>query len=203
MLPFLFAGMSLGAAAGISPGPLLALLVSQTLRHGLRDGVRVAFAPALSDVPIILLCLFVLRSAANLGSATAWMFLLGGCFVAYLGYDSLRTSGLGAGQGELAPRSMAKAVAVNLLNPHVYLFWATVGAPMLVQGWKRADGSAAAFLGGFYACLIGSKVVVAVLVDRSRDALNGRGYKLAMRIMGVLLLAVAVWMLASGVTSLP
>lgn len=197
MLPFLLSGLSLGAAAGVSPGPLLALLVSQTLRHGLREGVKVAFAPVLSDAPIVLLCVLVLRGVSNLGPAAAWISIAGGCFVAYLGYDCLRTRGLATNEA-VTPRSLAKAVAVNLLNPHVYLFWGTVGAPMLLQGMRRADGSALAFAGGFYTCLIGSKLLLAVLVNRSRAVLAGAGYRWAMRAMGALLLGVAVWMVASG-----
>jgi threonine/homoserine/homoserine lactone efflux protein len=199
VLWFLLSGLSLGAAAGISPGPLLALLVSQTLRHGFREGAKVAAAPLLSDAPVVLLCLLAIQRAEGLGSAAAWVSMLGGCFVAYLGYDCLRAPGVAASGGPEAPRSLAKAVTVNLLNPHVYLFWAAVGAPMLLQGIQRRDGSALAFVVGFYAGVVGSKLTVAGLVHRSRQALAGRGYLWTMRIMGILLLGIAAWMLMSGV----
>ena len=194
--------MSLGAAAGISPGPLLALLVAQTLRHGVKEGIKVAFAPAVSDGPVIVLCVLVLRSATGLGPAAGWLSLAGACFVAYLGYDCLRTTNVAGGQGTAAPRSFVKAVAINVLNPHVYLFWATVGAPMLLNGWRRADGSALAFAAGFYASLIGSKAVLAVALHRSRNALAGRGYAWTTRVTGVLLLGVAGWMLSNGLRAL-
>ncbi len=198
MLWYLFSGLSLGAAAGISPGPLLALLVAQTLRYGLREGAKVAIAPLLSDLPIVAACFVAVSRAANLGASLAWISLLGGGIVAYLAYDCLRTPGVPAAAGPAAPRSTLKAAAVNLLNPHVYLFWATVGAPMLLQGLRRADGSALAFGAGFYTCLVGSKLIVAVLVHRSRGILKGRGYSWAMRIMGVVLLGIAGWMVARG-----
>ncbi|MEN6537259.1 MAG: LysE family translocator [Bryobacteraceae bacterium] len=201
MLPFLLSGLSLGIVSGLSPGPLLALLISQTLRHGFREGLRVAFAPIISDVPVVLLCLFVLSKVSGLGPALAWMSILGGVFVGYLGYESMRASGLDLGAQRTAPRSLSKAVLINWLNPHVYLFWTMVGAPMLLKGFNRGDGSAFAFAGGFYVCLVGSKVLVAYLVSRSRNALAGRGYKLTMRILGALLLTVAVWMLGSGIAN--
>ncbi len=201
LLPFLLAGVSLGAAAGISPGPLLALLVSQTLRHGLREGVKVSFAPVLSDAPVVVLCIVLLRGVAGPGPAAAWISIAGGCFVAYLGYDCLRATAMSAGPVSAAPRSLAKAVAVNFVNPHVWIFWATVGAPMLLNGWRRSGGSAFAFLAGFYLCLIGSKLLVAVLVNRSRTVLTGPGYRWVIRVMGALLVAVAVWMVANGVAA--
>ena len=202
MLPFLFSGLSLGLAAGLSPGPLLALLVSQTLRHGLREGLRVALAPLISDIPIVLLCFYFLSTISGLGPALALVSIAGALFAGYLGYESLRAPGLELRGEQATPRSLSKAVAVNLLNPHVYLFWAMVGGPMLHKGLESADGSAFAFAGGFYVCLVGSKILVAVLVSRSRDALTGRGYRIAMRVLGILLLAVAAWMLAGGIAGL-
>ncbi len=202
MLTFLVSGLSLGLAAGLSPGPMLGLVISQALRHGAREGMRVAFVPLLSDLPIVLLCLFALSKLSAMAVALAWLSIAGGIVVAWLGCESLRASRLELGGDWAAPRSVTKAVAVNMLNPHVYVFWATVGAPMLLSGMKRADGSAAAFVTGFYACLIGSKVLLALLVGRSRNALMGRGYQFVMRALGVLLLALASSMIAGGLRGL-
>ncbi len=202
VLPYLLSGLSLGIASGLSPGPLLALLVSQTLRHGLRDGLRVAFAPMISDAPIVLLCLFVFSRISGLGQALAWMSVVGGAFVGYLGYESLRACTADLNERQPAPRSFTKAVLINLLNPNVYLFWAMVGTPMLLKGWARSGGAAFAFTGGFYACLVGSKILVAMAVSRSRNVLAGRGYRFTMRLLGILLLVVAVWMFAGGIAGL-
>ncbi len=160
-----------------------------------------AFAPIISDVPVVLLCLFVVSEISGLGPVLAWLSILGGIFVGYLGYESLRASVLNLGTERVAPRSLSKAVLINLLNPHVYLFWTMVGAPTLLKGFHRGDGSAFAFAAGFYTCLVGSKILVAYFVSRSRNALAGRGYKLTMRILGTLLLAIAVWMLGSGIAN--
>ncbi len=202
VLPFLLSGLSLGIAAGASPGPLLALVISQTLRHGLREGLRVAVAPVVSDVPIVLLCFFVLSKVSGLGPALAWVFLLGGAFVGYLGCEALRAPDPELGEKSAGPHSLSKAVLVNLLNPHVYLFWAAVGAPMLLKGFERSNGAAVAFAGGFYTCLVGSKVLIAILVSRTRSVLRGPAYRFVMRLLGVLLLGVAAWMLTSGIAGL-
>ena len=49
------AGLVYGLSAGFSPGPLMALVISQTLKHGIREGAKVAVAPLITDLPIILL----------------------------------------------------------------------------------------------------------------------------------------------------
>ena len=58
----LVVALTLGLAAGVSPGPLLALVVSATLERGFGAGLRVASAPLVTDLPIILACVSVLRS---------------------------------------------------------------------------------------------------------------------------------------------
>ncbi len=59
-LSSLAAGTVFGLSAGFAPGPLLTLVITQTLRHDIREGVKVAMAPLITDLPIILLSLLVL-----------------------------------------------------------------------------------------------------------------------------------------------
>lgn len=205
MLPFLLSGLSLGLAAGLSPGPMFALVVSQTLRHGLREGVRVSFAPLLSDLPIVLLSLYAVSRLASFSSALAWLGILGALFVAWLGFDSLRAARLHPGAAApppAPPRSLSKAVAVNLLNPHVYLFWTAVGAPLLLKGARQTAAAAPAFLAAFYASLIGSKILLALLISRSRRILDGPALRLVHLLLALALFALAAWMLHTAATTL-
>lgn len=61
MIGFLLSGILLGLSGGLAPGPLLTLVASETLRHGARAGVRVALAPLLTDLPIVLATVSLLR----------------------------------------------------------------------------------------------------------------------------------------------
>jgi len=60
MLNFLGIGLILGLSAGFAPGPLLTLVISETLQHDLKAGVKVALAPIITDLPIIIFTLFIL-----------------------------------------------------------------------------------------------------------------------------------------------
>ena len=51
----LITGIILGLMAGISPGPLLALVISETLKHGKKEGIKIALTPFITDLPAILL----------------------------------------------------------------------------------------------------------------------------------------------------
>ena len=54
-------GLLLGAPSGIAPGPMLILIISETLRHGIRAGAKVACTPLLTDIPVVLTSGFIFR----------------------------------------------------------------------------------------------------------------------------------------------
>lgn len=203
MIAAVSAGVLFGLTAGFSPGPLLTLVVAQTLAHGVREGVKVALAPLLTDLPIIALAALASARIARFEGALGAISLAGAGFVAFLAWGSLRTSGPAVGAEAGAPRSLRKGALVNVLNPHPYLFWTTVGVPTMVRA-AAADGppAAAAFVGAFLALLAGSKVLIAVAVGRSRAVLAGRTYAWTMRALGVLLFAFALLLLRDGLALL-
>jgi threonine/homoserine/homoserine lactone efflux protein len=174
---FWIKGIVFGLSAGFSPGPLLALVISQTLRHGL-----------LTDLPIIVLTVFVLTRLAGFRGVLGAVTLAGAVFVLFLAYENLRIRGFEGGRQPEGPQSLSRGVLVNALSPHPYLFWLTVGAPAIVQAWGEHAAAAAGFLAGFYVCLVGSKMFLAALVSRSRQFFIGRAYVYAMRILGAILL---------------
>ena len=198
MITPLVAGVVLGLSAGFLPGPLLTLVISHTLRHGIKEGIKIAIAPLVTDIPIVLIAVFVLTRLAHFQSILGSISLVGGIFVLYLAYDCFRTSRLDMNVQDAEPQSLGKGVLVNALNPHPYLFWVTVGAPMMIKAWKESPLMAIAFLTGFYVCLVGSKVFIATLAGTSRQLLIGRTYGYLMRILAVLLLLCASILFKEG-----
>ena len=198
MFTYLSAGIVLGLSAGFSPGPLMTLVISQTLRHGVREGIKVAVAPLVTDLPIILAATFLLTRLSNYRPVLGTISLIGGLFVLLLAYESFRTRGIDATAGDAAPQSLGRGVAVNVLSPHPYLFWLTVGAPMIVKGWGESPPRAGAFVAGFYICLVGAKLAIAVATGRSHQMLRGETYRYVMRLLGLLLLIFAIMLLKDG-----
>ena len=83
-------GVLLGLSAGLAPGPLLALVLAQSLRHGAREGCKVAVTPLLTDAPIILLALIIAAKLAALRPLLGVVSIAGGAFVLYLAWDCFR-----------------------------------------------------------------------------------------------------------------
>jgi threonine/homoserine/homoserine lactone efflux protein len=194
----LASGLVLGLSAGLAPGPMLALVLAQTLRYGPREGCKIALIPLLTDAPIILVALAFASRLAALRFGLGLVSVAGAFFVLYLAWDCSRPVPPGPPDRGERPASWLKGVLTNVLNPHPWLFWLTVGAATLAGAMAQGWTVALAFLSGFYVLLVGSKVVVALLAGRSRDFLAGRGYRVTMRLLALALAGLALLLFREG-----
>ena len=58
ILGLTLAGTTLGLVEGIKPGPLLTMVIKETLSGGLRAGIWTAAAPIFTDGPLVIVSLF-------------------------------------------------------------------------------------------------------------------------------------------------
>lgn len=198
MTDFLFIGIMLGLSAGLSPGPLLTLVISETLQHGVGSGIKVAAAPVVTDVPIILLTLFIVSRLSGSQYALGIISLAGGVFILITGYQSICTKAVEVSMANKQPKSLLKGVVANFLNPHPYLFWIGVGAPTMSKALTKGVMPPCAFMAGFYLALVGSKIMLALAVGRSRTFLSDNIYLYTLRFLGLLLCVFAVILFRDG-----
>jgi len=187
LITYLLSGCLLGLFAGVSPGPLLALVVSETLQNGRRAGLLVSVAPLITDLPIIVASLYVLSRLSDMEPVLGVISLFGACFLGYMAYGNLTVAG---------------PVYVNVLSPHPYLFWISVGGPIVIKASSSGYLHAGAYVAGFYVFLVGSKVAVACLVDRSRGLLSGKRYTVLVKVLGGVLLVFAALFVREGLVLL-
>lgn len=199
---FVLAGLALGLGAGLSPGPLMALVITTVLASGFRAGVRVAFSPLVTDVIVIVVSILVVGALPE--RATGGLGVAGGLYVVWLGIEALRGRDVAVEDPVAASHERDEAVRrtradplwrgalLNLLSPHPWVFWLGVGAPLLVAAWSSSPAAAVGFLLAFYLLLIGCKVLLAAAVAGGRRHLTDRGLRLAHRAAGVLLLLTGV-----------
>ena len=198
MIHFLTLGVILGLSAGFAPGPLLTLVISETLQHGIKSGIKIAIAPFITDFPIIILTLFILTKLSNFHNILGLISLAGGLFILFMGYETIRSKGDELELHKAKSNSLTKGILVNALSPHPYLFWLSVGAPTMTKALSVSNAAFLAFIGGFYIFLVGSKIVLAILVGKSRSFLQGNIYKYIIRSLGAALFALAFILFYDG-----
>ncbi len=181
---------------------MLALVLAQTLRHGSREGCKIALTPLITDPPVNLVALALASTLGQIRPLLGIVSIVGALFVLYLAWESLWPARPDIVVLAERPRSWFKGIVTNLLNPHPWLFWLTVGAAILAKAMAQNWMVAAAFLFGFYLLLVGSKAMVALLAGRSRDLLAGRGYRVALRVLAALLALFALLLFWEGLNHL-
>jgi threonine/homoserine/homoserine lactone efflux protein len=210
----LLAGLVLGLGSGVSPGPLLALAISTTMRRGLRAGLLVVSAPLVTDTLFIVLTVTVISQLSP--TIVAGLSLVGAAVIAWFAWENAREArraDIAALRTEpptesgnrltrLTRQPLLQAATVNVLNPAPWLFWISAGAPLLIgfadQGW----GLVIAFLVAFYVAIIGSKALLVVAIAAGRHRLSTRGYRLILAGVSIMLAILAVGLAINGVRSL-
>ncbi len=78
----------------------------------------------------------------------------------------------------------------------------TVGAPMTLKGYEVNLLSAVSYVAALYVFLVGSKITVALLVDRSKQFLESRIYIYIIRALGLVLLIFSLIFIKDGLAFL-
>ena len=77
----------LGVVEGLKPGPLMTMVVRETLSGGLKAGMWTAAAPIFTDGPLILLSVLIAASVADSPSLLLAITVAGALFLAKMGVD--------------------------------------------------------------------------------------------------------------------
>ena len=189
----------LGLSAGWSPGPLLTLVITETLRSGIGAGFRVAVAPLITDTPIILVALVLMPRLNTSLTVMGVITLAGAAVISWMAIESMTFKGTAGETTPAPPASIWRGVVANALNPSPYLFWFTVGGALVLRTADQNRPAAAVFILVFYSCLVGSKMMLALAVGRYRRFLQSQVYVWTLRLLGGVLLMFAgrfVWQAA-------
>ncbi|MCF8104655.1 MAG: LysE family translocator [Desulfohalobiaceae bacterium] len=195
----ILSGATLGLFAGLAPGPMLTLVLAQTIQYNAREGIKVAAAPLITDPPIIALALVLFDQVADIQPAMGIISLAGAVYLGYLGLEALRVTAADLDIRTRMPNSFQKGILTNFLNPHPYLFWFSVGIPLLLSPEQNRAGLAAVFLISFYLLLVGSKMGLALVVGRGKPLLKTRVYPWIMKGLGIALWVFGLVFLVKGV----
>lgn len=193
---YIIIGFLLGLS-GLIPGPLLALVISETLKHGTKAGIKVAASPLITDLPIILVTIFIMSRFSDTDFILGSIAFAGSFFLIYLAYESFSFRVINSGLPDSA-NTIKKGIIANFLNPSPYVFWFTIGAPTIIKAFDESLVHALLFLFVFYSVLVGSKVVIAVITGKAKNFLSSKYYMYLIRLLGIILLVFALYFIKNG-----
>ncbi|MBI9054923.1 MAG: LysE family transporter [Bacteroidales bacterium] len=200
MLNYLIFGITYAFAAGVQPGPLQTYIISQTIEKGWRSTLPAIFAPLISDLPIVVLILFLLSSVPD--NFIIFLRMGGGLFLIYLGYRAYKSwknynpdEAISDTSGK---QTLFSAALVNLFNPNPYLGWSLIMGPMLLEGWRIEPVNGIALLVGFYITLIITLAATIIIFAFARK-LGPKISKLLLGISSIVLFLFGIYQLSLGI----
>lgn len=209
MIYFTVNGAILGLTAGMSPGPLMTLLIAESLRGGWPAGFWVSLAPLVTDTVLVAVALLLAAPLPPWGLSA--ISVIGGAVIIWMGWGVMRSpvqepAVAAAEPGAAAAKAgspLGKAIATNLLNPNAFLFWLTAGGPILRDAFGRAGWTGPlAFMAPFFGVMIGINLILAFSIGRGRHLLGGAGYRWTLRAAGFMLAVLGAVRAWAGISAL-
>ncbi|MCB9457882.1 MAG: LysE family transporter [Anaerolineaceae bacterium] len=201
MLDFIVRGSTLGWSAGFIPSPLQGYLINTTLAQGWRRSVLVMGGLMLSDLPVVVLMVVVLKQFPP--EAIRLVQLVGGAFLLWIAYGAWQqyraNVTIGPGEQALPGRRsvLLKSMMMNWLSPVAYIFWGTITGPVLVEGLAQSVWHGLAFLLAFYGTFMAIWAALILVFNRMRT-INPRVTRLLMLGTIILLVVFALSLIAQG-----
>lgn len=199
---YILQGIGYGFAAAAQPGPFQTYLISQSLLKGWKRSLPAAFAPLVSDGPIIALCLLVLTRVPVW--FTEFLYMAGGLFLLYLAYTTYKAWRhfhlLISNQETETQQSILRAALINALSPGPYIFWSLVTGPILMTSWRETPIHGIGFMAGFYITMISSLMTMIFIFSTARQ-LGPRVNRALLGISAIALLCFGLYQLWLGITN--
>ncbi|MBT4351065.1 LysE family transporter [archaeon] len=186
----------LGINGAMIPGPLMALIISETLQHGKKEGMKVAIIPFVTDLPIIFLAIFFLSNLSNM--FIGGLSLLGGLFLGYMAIQNIVYKKVEISIKKVKPQSFKKAIITQYLNPNMYIFWITIGVPIIL-------GTKSFLLGFLFVVLelgtfVISNFIFIHFINKSRSLLKSKYFVYTIRFLGLFLMVFSIKLLIKGIS---
>lgn len=193
-------GLLLGLYAGVSPGPLQTLQFSLSLKNGWRKTIYLALTPLFSDLPILILFMTLFSKFSE--NVLHIIHLIGGGVILYLAYHTFKSfskefaspqEDVNDQYNHLASEPKLKmlfnSVLLNWVNPNVYIFWGTIGAPIALKGLAISKFHMLAYVLTFYLFLISTLAFMIYLFSKSKllspKFQKGLGIALSILLLGM------------------
>ena len=187
------AGITLGIVEGIKPGPLLTIVIKETLASGFRGGMRAASAPIFTDGPLIIFSIFLAGWIATQPLLLCGISLLGAVFLTRMGLEcfSPEITDIDSDEVDIS-RSFKRGIITNLLNPSVYVFWFLVGGPIMATAADTESLAPVAYAISFLVSIVSVKITIAYFFSKAQVNLSSSNYQLSLRICGVAMIFFAI-----------
>lgn len=210
LLPYLaifFSSFTVALSGAMTPGPLLTMTITESLRRGFITAPLLMAGHAILEMALIYAILLGFSPLLN----NQWFFvavsLAGGTILLGMAWSlwrSLPTLKLGEASGEKGGgrNLILKGITVSVSNPYFSIWWITIGLGYIMQSLRFGPAGIASFFAGHILADCLWYGAVSFALARGRRFLSARMYRALMSAGTVLLAFFACYFFYSGVNRL-
>ena len=203
MLSYIIFGITYAFAAAMQPGPFQTFIISQTIKSGWKRTLPAAFAPLISDGPIIVIVLLLLSTiptwliyVLQIAGGLLLLYLAYRAFITYLKYDLEKEV-----EVSKAESSLGKAILVNAINPGPWVGWSLIMGPVFIKGYEDSAAYGIALIISFYSTMVLSLMGIIILFGLARS-LGPKVTRITLGISAIALACFGIYQLWQGVSLL-
>jgi threonine/homoserine/homoserine lactone efflux protein len=189
------------------PGPMLAVVVAQSPRQGMRAGPLTVLGHAILELALLLALVVGLGDVLARSDVKTGLALVGGAMLlataagmaTYVlhGRASTDWSAERAASGKL--RTVLSGVVSSLANPYWTIWWATIGMGLLVKAYAAGLVGIIAFYFGHITGDLTWYSAVSGAVAAGRRLMTARVYAGMLLAATTFLVGMATWFIVSGI----
>jgi threonine/homoserine/homoserine lactone efflux protein len=208
LLALFFNSFVVGFSGAMMPGPLLAVGIAETPRHGWRTGPVISVGHAIAEIAIVVLLSLGLAALVE-GNAviTHVISVVGGVALILMGlmtaYDILRkrvTYDAATAVPKSHHRLAGEGITATLSNPYWFVWWATTGLAFLVKSLDFGAIGPVVFYFGHILSDFVWYTVVAIVIWSGRKLMIGAGLRILILTCALFLLYLGGKFIHDGIT---
>jgi threonine/homoserine/homoserine lactone efflux protein len=183
----------------LAPGPITSVSVGYGSENP-RAGAWIALGHGLVEFPVMIGVYLGVGAVMDLPWVRTAIALVGGAFLAYMGVGMLRNIRQEEIRGTVSAQSpLAAGVLLSLGNPYFLIWWATVGAGLILRSTEFGLLGLAAFGLGHWLCDLGWGTFLSALSFRGGQFFGKRFQQVVFAISGGFLLFYSGKLLWDGI----
>jgi threonine/homoserine/homoserine lactone efflux protein len=199
LLALFFNSFVVGFSGALMPGPLLAVGIAETPRHGWRTGPIISIGHAIAEIGVVVLLSLGLATLVQGNAAiTRVIGIAGGAALILMGllmgYDIIKNRvryDAGPTAAKSGQKLAGEGITATISNPYWFVWWATTGLAFLVKSMHfGAIGPVIFYFGHILSDFVWYSVV-SLLIWTGRKLIMGVGLR-------ILILTCALFLLYLG-----
>jgi len=197
---FLGSVIFLSASGVMMPGPVTAVTVAKGSQRKWA-GALIAIGHGIIEIPLMLLVYFGLASYLKLTGVQIGVGLAGGLMLLWMAWGMFRTRPTVLDEKKDTPHSSIVAgLATTAASPYFFLWWATVGAALLVSATTFGKTGIIAFGAVHWSFDLVWLFFLSWVVFRSKRLWTPKVSRVVFGICAAVLAGFGVWFIYSGIS---